>query len=109
MKKLTLLLLPYLYCSLSVAQTPLPENRVIATEVERIIVNYNPGPVIAGRAILFTCQTCEPQTVEFTQDTELFIEGQSLPISEIGRQVDWAGVVTVMSQSPERVVRFTMQ
>lgn len=108
MKNLTLLflsLLPIFSCSHSNAE----ENLVVATEVNRIIVNYKPNGLIAGRAILYTCDSCEPQQVEFTQDTELLISGKPYPISEIGRKVDWAGVVTVMSHAPNRVTQFSLQ
>lgn len=90
-------------------QSNADENLVVATEVNRIIVNYNPNGAIAGRAILYTCENCEPRQVEFTQDTELLINGQAFPIAEIGRKVDWAGVVTVMSHDPNRVTQFNLQ
>lgn len=96
------------FCLPGQAQTSNEEDLLVATEVPRIVVNYAPNGVIAGRAILYNCDTCEPEQVEFTADTELLIDGQPRPLTEFARKVDWSGVVSVMSRSPNRVIQFSL-
>ena len=58
------------FCLPGQAQTSNEEDLLVATEVPRIVVNYAPNGVIAGRAILYNCDTCEPEQVEFTADRQ---------------------------------------
>lgn len=79
-----------------------------AIEADRIIVNWSPNGQLAGRAIVYLCPTCEPTSMQFYQDTELLIDGQPRPISEIASKVDWAGVVTVTNQHPDQIIKFSL-
>ena len=104
--KTTIGILASLALLFSFNQPAMSETLREAIEAERIIVNWSPNGQVAGRAIVYLCPTCEPKSMQFHQDTELLIDGQPRPLSEIASKVDWAGVVTVTNQHPDQIIKF---
>ena len=94
--------------TIAMSQPAMSETLREAIEADRIIVNWSPSDQAAGRAIVYMCPTCEPKSMQFYQDTELLIDGQPRPISEIASKVDWAGVVTVTNQHPDQIIKFSL-
>lgn len=90
------------------AEEPTDELLIEVIEVERFMVNWSPSGEMLGRAIVYRCAECTPETMTFDQNTKLNINGQPRPIEEIGRKVDWTGLITVTNQAPDKVIKFTI-
>ncbi len=87
------------------AEEKTTETLVQAIEVDHFMVNWSPNSKELGRAIVYPCADCAPVTMTFNRETELLINGKYVPIEEIGKKVDWAGVITVTNQAPTQIIR----
>ena len=109
MKSIIFLLLSALFISpATYAEEPTDELLTEVIEVERFMINWSPSGETLGRAIVYRCAECTPETMTFDQNTELDMNGQPRPIEEIGRKVDWAGLITVTNQAPDKIIKFTI-
>lgn len=102
------LLSALLISSTAFAEEQTDELLLEMIEVERFMVNWSPSGQILGRVIVYRCIECTPETMTFDRNTKLDINGQLRPIEEIGSKVDWAGLITVTNQAPDKIIKFTI-
>lgn len=91
----------------SYAEESTAEVLQIVIETEKFMVNWSPSGETLGRAIVYRCSECEPETMSFDSNTELYINEKPRPINEIGNKVDWTGLITVTNKEPTKIIRFT--
>lgn len=89
------------------AEEKTDETLLIVIEVEKFIINWSPSGETLGRAIVYRCNDCAPETMSFDSNTEFYINKKPRPINEIGNKVDWTGLITVTNKEPTKVIRFT--
>lgn len=94
-----------LFCSSIYANEKATETLIQAIEVDHFIVNWSPNSKELGRALVYACAECAPITMTFNQDTVLLINGKNVPIEEIRSKVDWAGLITVNTQAPTKIIQ----
>lgn len=94
-----------LFSSSIYAEEKATETLIQAIEVDRFMVNWSPNSKELGRAIVYPCAECTPTTMTFDQNTVLLIDGKSVPIEELGRKVDWSGLITVTNQAPTKIIQ----
>tara|TARA_R110000868_G_scaffold114868_2_gene307336 strand:+ start:531 stop:830 length:300 start_codon:yes stop_codon:yes gene_type:complete len=83
------------------------ELLLVVIEVDKFMINWSPSGETLGRAIVYRCAECESEIMTFDANTEFYINEQPRPINEIGKKVDWTGLITVTNKEPSKVIRFT--
>jgi hypothetical protein len=108
MKNLIIYLLAGMLLTLTAhAEEQSDEVLLVVIEAEKFMVNWSPSGETLGRAIVYRCAECAPETMSFGPHTEFYINEQPRPINEIGNKVDWTGLITVTNKEPTKVIRFT--
>ncbi|MBX9915608.1 MAG: hypothetical protein K2Y25_17085 [Pseudomonadaceae bacterium] len=93
------------YCA---AEEKTTERLIEAFEVDHFIVNWSPNSENLGRVIASRCPDCIPETLTFDKNTELYIGNKNYQIEEIGKKADWSGLITVINQAPNKIIKFTI-
>ena len=91
----------------SYAEESTEEVLQVVIETEKFMINWSPSGETLGRAIVYRCAECEPETMTFGSNTEFYINEKPRPINEIGKKVDWTGLITVTNTEPTKIIRFT--
>lgn len=108
MKNLIIYLLAGMLLPLTAhAEEQSDEVLLVIIEAEKFMINWSPSGETLGRAIVYRCAECAPETMSFGPHTKLYINEQPRPINEIGNKVDWTGLITVTNKEPTKVIRFT--
>ena len=89
------------------AEEQTDETLLVVIEAEKFTINWSPSGETLGRAIVYRCNDCAPETMSFDSNTEFYINNKPRPINEIGNKVDWTGLITVTNKEPTKVIRFT--
>lgn len=109
MKSILTTLLSLLTLVLSLAQaTELPDEELFETiEAQRLVVNWNPRSDSLATVLVYTCDTCEIQTMFIDARTQLVLgeEQQPLDINALAERVDWNGHVRISNQAPTRIIK----
>jgi len=93
------------FSSLSHAEEKRTEFLIEAIEVDHFIVNWSPNRESLGRIIASRCPDCKPEILTFDNTTELLINEQVRPISDLASKVDWSGLITVTNQAPNKIIK----
>jgi hypothetical protein len=93
------------FASVTHADEKNTETLTEAIEIDHFIVNWNPNSDGLGRVIAYRCSDCLPVTMTFDSTTELTINEQIHPISELATKVDWSGVISVTNHAPTKIIR----
>lgn len=101
-----LILVSFAFSSTAHSAEPVQAPLDIGLEVSNAVINFSPSGQILGRVLVARCPECQTETMTFDQNTLLEIRGELLPITEIGSQTNWSGVIIVTNLAPNKIIKF---
>lgn len=85
------------------------EPLILASEYERLIVNWSPNGKSLATVLAYECTACPPKRLKINLDTELVNEhGEHLPIEHLRSKVDWAGTLQTTSSSELEIIKIML-